>query len=193
MKSSKTGRCNEDRVHRGRARLIAMAVLPSCVFVAGGLLAMWASGIRINMTRSLPLGLYLISNDPAARLVAFCPSLGAMDKSASRGYRGHSYGLGCPDGAPPLMKPVVALPGQNVVVSAKGIAVEQRLLPNTAPLPFDGKRRPLRAWPTGSYQVEPGTLWVASTFHPGSYDSRYLGPIRVDQVLFRMRPLWLFE
>jgi conjugative transfer signal peptidase TraF len=176
-----------------KIRLLAMALLPAGVFVTGALLAMWAYGIRINMTRSLPLGLYLITNDPSASLVAFCPPLGAMDLSASRGYRGHSYGLGCADGAPPLMKPVVALPGQNVAVSSKGIAVERRLLPNTAPLPFDAKHRPLRAWPSGDYVVEAGTLWIASTFHPGSYDSRYLGPIRQEQVLYRMRPFWLFE
>ena len=185
MKSPKIGPC--------RVRLLAMAILPSTVFVMGALLGMWAYGIRINMTRSLPLGLYRISDDPNAGLVAFCPPTGAMDESAVRGYRGYSYVSGCPDGAPPLMKPVIAFPGQNVVVSAKGISVEQRLLPNTAPLPFDGKRRPLHAWPTGIYRVEPGTLWVASTFHPGSYDSRYLGPIRAEQVLYRMRPLWLFE
>lgn len=185
MKSSKTGPC--------RVRLLAMAVLPACVFVSGALLAMWAYGIRINMTRSLPLGLYRISDDPNAGLVAFCPSVGAMDESAARGYRGHGYGFGCPDGAPPLMKPVVAFPGQTVEVSGDGIAVERRLLPNTKALPFDGKRRPLHAWPAGNYRVEPGTLWVASTFHPGSYDSRYLGPIRAEQVLYRMRPLWLFE
>lgn len=78
-------------------------------------------------------------------------------------------------------------------MTPRGIAVEQRLLPNTAPLPFDGSRRPLRSWPNGDYTVKPGTVWVASTFHPGSYDSRYLGPIREAQVLFRLRPLWLFE
>lgn len=185
MKLPTTGRCN--------ARFLAMSVLPASVFVIGGLLGMWAFGIRINMTRSLPLGLYMVTSDAAANLVAFCPVVGTMDESASRGYRGRSYGLGCPDGAPPLLKPVVATPGQAVAVTAKGIAVEQRLLANTAPLPFDAKHRPLRAWPAGNYLVEPGTLWVASTFHPGSYDSRYLGPIRQDQVLYRLRPLWLFE
>ncbi len=176
-----------------KIRLLAMSVLPAGIFVTGALLGMWVYGIRINMTRSLPLGLYLQTDDPKAKLVVFCPAVGAMDESASRGYRGHSYGLGCLDGAPPLLKPVIATPGQNVTVTSKGIVVERRLLPNTAPLSFDAKHRPLRAWPPGDYVVEPGTLWVASTFHPGSYDSRYLGPIRREQVLYRLRPLWLFE
>ena len=176
-----------------KIRLIAVGILPAGVFVMGALLGMWTCGIRINMTRSLPLGLYLVTSDPNANLVVFCPPGGAMDESATRGYRGHSYGLGCPDGAPPLLKPVVATSGQNVAVTAKGIAVQHNLLKNTAPLAFDAKHRPLRAWPAGEYIVAPGTMWVASTFHPGSYDSRYLGPIRAEQVLYRLRPLWLFE
>ena len=85
------------------------------------------------------------------------------------------------------------MPGQHVTVRKEGIAVEHRLLPNTAPLPFDVKRRPLQTWPAGEYTVEPGMLWVASSFHPGSYDSRYLGPIHQWQILYRLRPLWLFE
>jgi conjugative transfer signal peptidase TraF len=174
-------------------RRVALALAPSGVFMFGSVLAMWVYGIRINMTRSLPLGLYVITHNPQANLVVFCPPPGAMDESAKRGYRGHSYGLGCPDGAPPLMKPVVARPGQTLVVSVEGIAVERRLLTNTAPLQFDAKHRPLKAWAAGTYTVESGTLWVASSFHPGSYDSRYLGPIREEQILYRLRPLWLFE
>ena len=82
---------------------------------------------------------------------------------------------------------------ENVAITAKGIAVQHNLLKNTAPLAFDARHRPLMAWPAGEYIVAPGTMWVASTFHPGSYDSRYLGPIRAEQVLYRLRPLWLFE
>ncbi len=178
---------------RANLRRLALLLVLAGLFLAGGSFGIWAYGIRINMTRSLPLGLYQITHDPDARLVAFCPPPNAMDVSASRGYRGQSYGFGCPDGAPPLMKPVDAMPGQHVTVRKEGIAVEHRLLPNTAPLPFDAKRRPLQAWPAGEYTVEPGMLWVASSFHPGSYDSRYLGPIHQWQILYRLRPLWLFE
>lgn len=92
MKSPKIGRCN--------VRLVATSVVPAGVLVLSAVFGMWACGVRINMTRSLPLGLYRITADPSAELVAFCPPQGAMDESASRGYRGHSYGLGCPDGAP---------------------------------------------------------------------------------------------
>jgi conjugative transfer signal peptidase TraF len=185
MRLRKSGHANR--------RYLAFALAPTGLFLIGAVVAMWTFGVRINMTRSLPLGLYLITDNPKANLVAFCPSPGIMDESAKRGYRGHSYGLGCPDGAPPLMKPVVATPGQRVLLDARGISVGTRLLPNTAPLPFDAKHRELRAWPAGCYTVEPGTLWVASSVHPGSYDSRYLGPIRTDQILYRLRPLWLFE
>jgi type IV secretory pathway protease TraF len=126
MRLLKCGRVN--------LRRLALVLVLAGLFLGGGSFGMWAYGIRINMTRSLPLGLYQITHDPDARLVAFCPPRDAMDVSASRGYRGQSYGFGCPDGAPPLMKPVVAMTGQHVTVRKEGIAIEHRLLPN-GPIP----------------------------------------------------------
>src|SRR5260370_5434540 len=112
-------RCRRSKTMRllkcGRANLrrVALLLVLAGLFLAGASFGIWAYGVRINMTRSLPLGLYRITHDPDARLVAFCPSPDAMDVSASRGYRGQSYGFGCPNGAPPLMKPVVAMPCQH--------------------------------------------------------------------------------
>ena len=130
-------------------RRVALLLVLAGLFLAGGSFGIWAYGVRINITRSLPLGLYRITHDPDAPLVAFCPSPDAMEVSASPGYRGQSYGFGCRDGAPPLMKLVVATPGHHLTVQKEGIAVGHRLLPNTAPLPFDANRRPLQAWPAG--------------------------------------------
>jgi len=45
----------------------------------------------------------------------------------------------------------------------------------------------------GLYGVEPGTVWVASTYNAGSYDSRYMGPIPTSQIRRRLRPLWLLR
>jgi type IV secretory pathway protease TraF len=64
------------------------------------------------------------------------------------------------------------------------------LLPKTAPLYRDSADRTLHPWPFGSYIAEPGTVWVASTYNRGSYDSRYMGPISVSRIRARLRPLW---
>jgi type IV secretory pathway protease TraF len=69
------------------------------------------------------------------------------------------------------------------------MAVNGHLLPNTAPLRADTKGRPLTSWPPGGYTVEPGFIWVASSYSPRSFDSRYFGPVSISSVRDRVRPL----
>ena len=143
-------------------------------------------GIRVNASESLPLGLYRTTSDTAAILVEFCPSGPYAKLSANRDYRGEGN---CPDGAEPLMKPIVAVPGDVVHVSPRGVAVNGRLLPNSAPRLFDTKNRPLYHWPLGIYRVSPGSVWVVSSFNDRSFDSRYFGPIRTSSIRHHLRPL----
>ena len=145
------------------------------------------AGIRINWTSSLPPGFYLITDDLNARLVEFCPPRIFSPLSIERGYRPGGI---CPDREAPLLKPVIATPGDTVMVSDDGISVNGRQLPNTRPRPLDSAGRPLKAWPPGIYSVSAETVWVASTYHPNSLDSRYFGPISISTVRHRLRPLW---
>ena len=146
-------------------------------------------GVRINTSYSLRLGIYVTTRDVNARLIEFCPVEPFASESSARGYR--TRGTACPDGAVPLLKPIVAVAGDRVAVSAEGIRINGRLLPKTAPLFRDGAGRDLHPWPFGVYVVEEDTVWVASTYNRGSYDSRYMGPIKVSQIRSRLRPLWL--
>jgi conjugative transfer signal peptidase TraF len=148
------------------------------------------AGIRINTSYSLPLGVYVRTSDPDARLVEFCPFEPFATESSVRGYRTH--GAACPDGAAPLLKPIVAVAGDRVVLAPGGMAVNGALLPKTAPLLRDAMGRTLHPWPFGSYIVQEGTVWVASSYNAGSYDSRYMGPIMSSQISARLRPLWIF-
>jgi conjugative transfer signal peptidase TraF len=152
-------------------------------------LAFHFAGIRMNVTPSIPLGLYIATPASAAsgQIAEFCPSGLSAEESAR--YRGH--GVACPDREIPLLKPIVATKGDRVEFSAHGISVNGRLIPNTAPRATDGQGRPIHAWPAGVYTVDAGHVVVASDYHPGSYDSRYLGPIPVTDVRSRLRPLWV--
>ena len=143
-------------------------------------------GLRINTSPSLPLGLYVTSSEPGANLVEFCPSEPFAGLALSRGYRDPGA---CSDGGAPLLKPVVACEGDLVEVSAAGIAVNGQLLPNTAPLRIDTKRRPLTSWAPGRYIVQPGFVWVASSYNPRSFDSRYFGPVAINSIRDHVRPL----
>ena len=162
--------------------------------IAGAIvIVMWgaatAVGIRINTSYSLPLGLYIVTADQSAQLVEFCPAEPFASQSSARGYR--TGGFACPDGRAPLLKPIVATGGDIVAMSAEGITVNGTHLPRTQPLTADAAGRPLQAWPTGVYRVDAGFVWVASTYNRGSYDSRYMGPIRIQQIRCRLRPIWV--
>jgi conjugative transfer signal peptidase TraF len=116
----------------------------------------------------------------------FCPAGPFARLSAERGYRSRGN---CPDGAEPLAKPIAARSGDIVGLSATGMAVNGRLLANTAPLVKDSAGRPLSHWPFGRYVVAPGTVWVASSYSPQNFDSRYFGPVEASQVREHVRPL----
>jgi len=177
----RTGRRN----NRLAVRLVGAVLLFLAVFV--GLFALL--GLRINLTPSIPLGVYISTGRGPARggIAEFCPS----GNSDSVRYR--MFGLGCRDKAVPLLKPVVAVAGDVVTVSQAGLTVNGTKLPNTAPVTRDLHGRPLRAWASGTYLVTPGTVVLASTYHPGSYDSRYLGPVSTSHIKRMLRPLWVYD
>jgi len=168
-----------DRVPKiRRAALVAVVVSISAFKLFAFL------GLRINTSPSLPLGLYVVTTDGSANLIEFCPAEPFAALSLVRGYRDPGA---CRDGGAPLLKPVVAKAGDLVELSWRGISVNGLLLPNTAPLSKDTKGRPLTAWPFGRYPVAPGTVWVASSYHSRSFDSRYFGPVDTTAIRHRMK------
>jgi conjugative transfer signal peptidase TraF len=143
------------------------------------------AGLRINTSPSLPLGIYIAASGES-ELVEFCPPEPWARMAAERGYRTEGT---CRDGASPLLKPVVAHPGDTVEYSPAGIRINSKLLANTAPRRADSKGRVLSPWPFGTYVVAPGTIWVASSYSDRSFDSRYMGPIPVRSVRDCLSPL----
>ena len=126
------------------AILVALAVL--VVAIARAL------DIRVNLTASVPLGLYIATSEPTD-YVAFCLSAELETKALARQYitPGH-----CPGGGTPLLKPIVARPGDIVRLDARGITVNGRLLPHTYPKLKDTFERPLEVYPPGTYTVTHG-------------------------------------
>lgn len=147
-------------------------------------------GFRWARTPSIPEGIYRLTNNPADPLVAFCPQGESGKVSASRHYREEAWT--CPDHFAPLLKPIAARSGDTVTVTTKGISVNGIMLPNTKQYQFDGQHRPMNRWPAGTYVVQPGTIWVLSTYNPASYDSRYFGPISTSIVLDHAHAVWIF-
>jgi conjugative transfer signal peptidase TraF len=143
-------------------------------------------GIRVNASPSLPIGLYVVDSGSNSQLVEFCPSQPYAALANSRRYRDAGR---CSDGGTPLLKPIVAREGDEVVVTAQGVSINGSQLPNSAARTRDTAGRPLTPWPFGTYRVQAGTMWVVSSYEARSFDSRYFGPIRQSQVLDHVRPL----
>jgi conjugative transfer signal peptidase TraF len=180
------------------ASLCAVARL-RCIFVPIGALAigamfLWTGfGVVFNYTHSAPFGLYreefeseATIHDPAP-YVFFCPDRRWPSMRGEPNYRDPMRT--CPDGFSPLIKPVVAWPGDLVSVSANGIRVNGRPLPNSASIERDSKGQQLRPFAHGEYRVGPNELWVVSSFSTRSFDSRYFGPIPLRSVHSWLRPL----
>ncbi len=148
------------------------------------------AGFRLNLTGSMPLGLYRAVPGPLVRgsLVLLClpPHVAAFARA--RGYV--PRGGMCPGGILPVGKPVLALPGDTVTVTATGLRVNGVPVPNSMGLATDHRGRPLPRLPPGSQVVRPGTLWVVSGYARMSFDSRYFGPVAVAAVRSYLRPVW---
>jgi conjugative transfer signal peptidase TraF len=143
-------------------------------------------GIRINTSPSLSLGLYIVTSNAGANLVEFCPVEPFARLAISRGYRDQGS---CPDGGAPLLKPIVAEEGDLVQFSERGISVNGKLLPNTEPLTKDTTGRTLKSWPFSRYVVQPGSVWLGSSYNNRSFDSRYFGPVPTSAIRDHVRPL----
>jgi conjugative transfer signal peptidase TraF len=186
------GSCSMTRAGNSARRRVdfgQIALVISCTLL-GSFAVCTAAVLRINSSPSLPIGLYITSADKRANLVEFCPPVPFAAMAIARGYR--SAGA-CPDGATPLLKPVVAVPGDVVELSNSGVAVNGNLLSNTAPLCADSKGRALTHWPFGRYTVPSGTVWVASSYSSRSFDSRYFGPIKISVIRGHLESLWTID
>jgi conjugative transfer signal peptidase TraF len=174
-----------DRVRNIKPGVPRRVVCIAVVALAAPFFMFGIGGMRINASPSLPLGIYMETTDRSAPLIEFCPLEPYGSFAAGRGYRSRGN---CPDGADPLMKPVIANAGDIVDFSSRGIAVNGVLLPNTAPKAKDTQGRPMKPWPCGHYRVEDGSVWVASSYNSSSFDSRYFGPIPVAIIRGRLKP-----
>lgn len=163
----------------------ALACIPLALFGLG-----YGAGFRINLTPSYPLGVWRIETlNRDVRVgdrIFICPPLTeAFREARKRGYVRHGL---CPGWLSPLIKTVVALPGQVVEIGTS-VAIDGLALPQSAIRQGDGSGRELTPDPGGI--VPPDTLFLFSTFR-GSYDSRYFGPIPAAGVLGLAKPVFTF-
>lgn len=159
--------------------------------VAGAIAVLQALpwSLKWNASPSMPRGLYFA--------VRYDGSALGRGEAVVLEYRSPGWAKGryYPE-ATPLAKTVMAVPGDVLVTRGNSQFAcpapnECRLLGEA--LLYDRAGRPTRfpAW-TG-YVVQPGEYYVGSTHSPYSYDSRYFGLVRSEQIRARIYPFVTFD
>jgi conjugative transfer signal peptidase TraF len=141
------------------------------------------SGFGFNLTSSHPRGFYRQCPESPGRgdYVIFClaPDHPYIDLTTSRGYLGPG---GCPSGLRPLLKQLYGLPGDQVVLSPEGVILNGLLLPGTQRPEFDSQGRELPPSLLVSGAIPDGLGLVLSPDHPGAFDGRHFGLVRLESL-----------
>jgi len=144
----------------------------------------------INITPSEPLGIYKIHVLQNAELihrrdiVAVCLPSQYQDLGLKQGYL--LSGIRCGKTAP-LIKTVIAIPGDTVILKNNEITVNGKVLPYATKY-IDSHSRKLEVFPRGIYK-NIKTYWLIGTNDPNSWDSRYWGGVEQKQILFLIKPV----
>ena len=151
----------------------------------------WLGGYRVNFTPSYALGLWRIEalarKAEVGDLVFICPpQISEFVMARERGYV--RTGL-CPGWFSPLIKTVVALPGQSVEIGLN-VEIDGVVLIHSDVRALDAEGRTLTPYSDGIVAAD--HLFIHSEF-AGSYDSRYFGPIPADGILGLAQPVLVFE
>jgi conjugative transfer signal peptidase TraF len=172
--------------------MIKAGLVTTIVFgvIIGIGLAAYLFGYRYNFSESMPRGIWqqtpfngtLHHGDVIVACLPLTP--------ASIRYVGPGR---CPNGLRPVLKSVSAIDGDVVKIGPAGITVNDETLLNSAVLEHDSQGRPMNPWPAGTYPVYVDQVWLFSTWSPNSFDSRYVGPISVDTIIARAKPVWVWR
>ncbi len=134
-----------------------------------------------NASASVPIGLYAVRPARplhADELVVVTPPPPLASFLAARGY--------LPQGVP-LLKHVLALPGQVVCRSDRKVTVDGAAVGSA--LARDRRGRSLPVW-QGCRMLADGEVFLMNRLSEDSFDGRYFGPLAAASIAGRADPLW---
>ncbi len=137
-----------------------------------------------NASASVPVGLYRLQSIDERyifELVAVMPPEPLATFLADGSY--------LPRGVP-LLKHVLALPGQTVC--RQGLTIMVDTVAMSVARERDGRGRPLPVW-QGCRVIGPGELFLMNWQSADSLDGRYFGPISASAVIGRAHPVWIVK
>jgi conjugative transfer signal peptidase TraF len=137
----------------------------------------WDAGYRVNVTASLPKGIYRLASGAPAKgdLVSFCLEGEFADLARERGYL---QAGSCSSGLRPLLKRLAGLPGDCInpaVLNIRAADSQGRAMPSVL----------------AKGDIPQGCALVLAD-HEGSFDSRYFGLVPLER-LQKVKPVFLFN
>jgi len=149
----------------------------SALFVACSLLILRQLPlVLINVSQSLPRGVYWRKNSSIAVgdiAVVCAESIASLTWITDRAYTGNG---GCADGTAPLLKPVAAVGPGRIVETDSGVIINGQVIEGSKPLSWDSRGNPMPVL-RGETYLASDQLYLLSTHHVLSLDSRYFGPV----------------
>jgi conjugative transfer signal peptidase TraF len=134
-----------------------------------------------NVSGSVPVGLYRLQpagNLSVTELVAVQPPEPLAAFLADNSY--------LPRGVP-MLKRVLALPGQTVCRAGRAITVDNIAAGEARDR--DGRGRPLPVW-QGCRVIADGEVFLMNWRSADSFDGRYFGVLPVSGIIGRAKPMW---
>ena len=166
---------------------IATAIGGAGIIAIGALC--YAIGARVNTSKSIPLGLYWTSDQPAEKgaYVLFCPpQVSVIAEAKHRGYLASGF---CPGHYGYMMKKILAAKGDIVTTSDAGVRVNGVLLPFSALLVKDRAGRPLPRYQSTNFVINNADVLLMSDVSGTSFDARYFGPVNRSHIKTVIVPL----
>lgn len=149
----------------------------------------YAVGVRINTTKSIPVGLYWTSSKPIDKgaYVLFCPpQVGVFSEAKERGYIGSGF---CPGEYGYMMKRILAAKNDEVSIADEGVRVNGELLPFSVPIKADKSGRPLIRYQSARFTLDTFEVLLMSDVSSTSFDARYFGPVNRSQIKTVISPV----
>ena len=150
----------------------------------------YALGYRVNITKSIPIGVYVVTNKVPEKndYVIFCPPDSSIFYEArKRGYIGVGF---CPKNYGYMMKKIVAVEGDEVTISENGVTVNNVFLPLSIPLKSDRQGNKLPQLNINSI-LNKSEILLLSDVSKTSFDARYFGILNKQQIKNVIKPVWI--
>lgn len=140
-------------------------------------------GLRFNYTESMPIGFFKSVKAAVVHrgdLVAVCLPKDIADEGLRRHYLKRGS---CPSGVVPVLKKVVAVPGNTVRLSKKFITVNE-LMYQAPQQVKDHLQKPMRHFIKNGSYVDTKQYWLYGANDPErSWDSRYYGGVARSNII----------